>query len=69
MLAPASKAALLKNPPGAHLVSPVELNVYPVQEKSVPTFSLQGFCSITGRAARAEPPPSSVCIQTASFAR
>jgi len=41
LLAPASKAALLKNPPGTHLASPVELNDDTVQEKSVPTFSLQ----------------------------
>ena len=45
MLAPASKAALLKNPPGAHLGSIAERNPASVQEKSVPTFFLQGLCS------------------------
>ena len=41
---PHAKAALLKNPPGAHSVSAEELNVDPVQAKSVPTFCLKGEC-------------------------
>ena len=56
MLAPASKAALLKNPPGAHYPTAEHLNLPAVQAKSVPTFCLKVRFHQTGRAGVVEQP-------------